>query len=64
MESFKSNVEVEKTRCWKWAKILRRVIKDKKRSSNPCEKRLTVSDNMKVIIRKVMRQLLVRDRDE
>ncbi|MFS7947272.1 hypothetical protein Hanom_Chr06g00546291 [Helianthus anomalus] len=64
MESFKSNIGVEKTSCWKCAKILKRVIKDKKRSSDPCEKILTVSDNMKVIMRKVMKQLLVRDRDE
>ncbi|MFS8032128.1 hypothetical protein Hanom_Chr17g01553941 [Helianthus anomalus] len=64
MESFKSNLGVEKTSCWKCTKILKRVIKDKKRSSNPWEKILTVSDNMKVIMRKVMKQLLVRDQDK
>ncbi|MFS7944715.1 hypothetical protein Hanom_Chr06g00515521 [Helianthus anomalus] len=55
---------VEKTSCWKCTKILKRVIKDKKRSSNLCEKILTVSDNMKVIMRKVMKQLLFRDQDK
>ncbi|MFS8002563.1 hypothetical protein Hanom_Chr13g01203511 [Helianthus anomalus] len=62
MESFKANVEVEKKQ--KCTKRLKRIMKEKNTSSNLCKKILTASNNVKAIMRRVMKQLRVGDQDE